>query len=535
MRTSFSWKNFFGVLAFLGLGTFLRFYHNTDISLWHDEAFSALLIKYSWAEMFYRIGLDVHPPMYYIALRVWSYGFGDSLLALRSFSIFFGSMTAIAAYLFTSTAFKSTKAAFFALILVLVSPFQIQYATEARMYTFGAFFSVIAAYFLVKALETQKDFLAMKDAKSFDTKLFPTPPGKLPGRTFLIWYLLFAISVGVIILTHYYLLFTAAALCFYGLLYHAYHYRFRILAYFWLFLSYGLIALSFYPWYKIFLFQYKQVGSGYWIPAMDKWSIPGTLWQMFIGIGIDVSKPTTQIVISVVTVFSLIFLFWFVYKSKTIASWLVMLALAAPFAGSILFLIMARIKGENSSVYLVRYFLYASTFYLIAIGVWLSNFKIKSLSYLLFLLYIAANLGAFYHYWLDLKIESKPGMNEASRFLTANVAPNHKLYVGSSFEFFNLKYYNKTQTRPLLFSGGQTSIASMPHYAGTAILTDQDLLPDFNTGVEKGDIVWLVWTNGFGGSKPETPTNWEKLDEKGFAEVRPYVGTWVIITEYKVN
>jgi Fe-S cluster assembly ATP-binding protein len=52
-------KHYLPLIAILIIGTILRFYHNTDISLWHDEAFSALLIKYSWGEMFYRIGLDV--------------------------------------------------------------------------------------------------------------------------------------------------------------------------------------------------------------------------------------------------------------------------------------------------------------------------------------------------------------------------------------------------------------------------------------------------------------------------------------------
>ncbi|PIR96320.1 MAG: hypothetical protein COT92_01760, partial [Candidatus Doudnabacteria bacterium CG10_big_fil_rev_8_21_14_0_10_42_18] len=80
-----------------------------------------------------------------------------------------------------------------------------------------------------------------------------------------------------------------------------------------------------------------------------------------------------------------------------------------------------------------------------------------------------------------------------------------------------------------------TEVKNMPHFAGTAILTNEDLLPDFNQNVVRGDSVWLVWTNGFGGEKPATPENWNKIKEESFAEVRPYVGTYVYVTEYRVN
>jgi uncharacterized membrane protein len=149
-------RKYFPIISILVIGVILRFYHNLGISLWHDEAFSALLIKYPWSEMMYRIGLDVHPPMYYIVLRFWHYFFGDSLLSLRGFTVFFGVGTIWAAWLFVKEAFKDEKMALWAAVLVALNPFQIEYASEARMYTMGAFFAILAAYFLVKALNRQK-------------------------------------------------------------------------------------------------------------------------------------------------------------------------------------------------------------------------------------------------------------------------------------------------------------------------------------------------------------------------------------------
>ena len=97
------------IISMVVFGLLLRLYNLTKISLWHDEAFSALLIKYSWGEMMYRIGLDVHPPMYYIFLRVWHYVVGYSLFSLRLFSVFFGVATIVMVYVFTKRFFKKPR------------------------------------------------------------------------------------------------------------------------------------------------------------------------------------------------------------------------------------------------------------------------------------------------------------------------------------------------------------------------------------------------------------------------------------------
>jgi hypothetical protein len=268
---------------------------------------------------------------------------------------------------------------------------------------------------------------------------------------------------------------------------------------------------------------------------MDKWSIPTTLWAMVIGIERWIGKTSTQILVSAVTLFVLYIFYRIIKKIDSKEKWLVILNILAPFAGAILFFLLARLKGQSSSVFLVRYFLFSSTFISIAIALWLITIRKKKIAYVLLALYAAVNIFAISNYWNELDVASKPGMAAASSYLANNVEPGHKIFVGSSFEFFNYKYYNSTPVRPLLYSGGNRTIESLPHYAGTAILTNEDLVPSFDEATTSGDTVWLLWTNGFGGSKPEVPKNWTQIHEEGFAEVRPYVGTWVIVTEYKTN
>jgi len=68
------------LIVILIVGLLLRLYHLTSISLWHDEAFSVLMVKYPITEMLYRLTLDVHPPGYYLAFFGW-----DKLFPLKLF------------------------------------------------------------------------------------------------------------------------------------------------------------------------------------------------------------------------------------------------------------------------------------------------------------------------------------------------------------------------------------------------------------------------------------------------------------------
>ena len=531
MNSAVTWiKTNLWLVGAVVVGLLLRLWHLTSISLWHDEAFSALLIKYPWGEMMYRIGLDVHPPMYYIFLRFWHYIFGDSLFALRGMSVFFGMLTIVAVYYFVQYAFKSKRAAVIAAILVAVNPFQVQYVTEARMYTMGAFFAVAAAFALTAALRTQTAYYLNSANLVLQAQL---------KRRAACYYILFVLASVITIYTHYYLLFMIAAVGLYALLYCAIKFRTEFKKYLWVVLSGVAIAASYLPWLKTFLFQYKQVGAGYWIPPMDRWSIPGTLWELLLKIPVNYGEmigkfSEAQWAFLVITVLALIMIARFVWKWSETEKWLVLGGFLAPFGGAFLFLLLAKLQGSDSSVYMVRYFIFCSSFYLMIVALFLAKLRIKQIAVLLAVILVGANVYAIWNYWELTQPQSRPGMAALSDFLNANVEPHHKIYVGSSFEFFNYKYYNKTGVRPLLFTNGSFT-KDLPHYAGTAILTDEDLVQNFSDSTQPGDTVWLIWTNGFGGSQPEVPANWVQEDEKSYDEVRPYVGTTVYATEYKVD
>ena len=85
-----------------------------------------------------------HPPLYYLALKLWSKVFGYNEVGLRSFSIFCGLL----AFLFMFFLFKRLglkKTVFWAMVLVVTTnPFLFYFFSEARMYSLAFLLAAIS-------------------------------------------------------------------------------------------------------------------------------------------------------------------------------------------------------------------------------------------------------------------------------------------------------------------------------------------------------------------------------------------------------
>ncbi|MEK7651627.1 MAG: glycosyltransferase family 39 protein [Patescibacteria group bacterium] len=487
--------------SILLVAALLRLFNLTAISLWHDEAFSALLVNYSWQEMFYRIGLDVHPPFYYVILRLWSDVFGHSLFALRGFSVFFGVATVWAGYGFMKVAFKKESLALATALLLAVNPFQIQYVTEARMYTLGSFLLLISGYFLVKA---------------FDTKKF-------------VYWLGFILSTSAAMYTHYYLFFSIFAIGLFALYYLFKNYRFELKKYSQLVFSYIIVLLLYIPWLKTFKFQFTQVQENYWILKMNEWSVPLTNWRMIFGTGADSNNPITKVFLVIASLFTIFLVYRVIKKEKSIYKWLALLGTIVPFLGALLL-------SLKQSIYLDRYFLFAALFYTILLCLFIFELPNKKLKYGIYILMVGISLLNWWGFWSSMDIKHKAGMASVASYLNNNIEEGDRLLIGSSSEFFNFKFYNRSTTSPLLYIPGISEVKQLPHFSGTALLTNAELIHDLNKGVEKGSTVWILWTNAFGGVKPEVPQNWVQIGQAhSWEDVRPFAGTWIMVDEYLVK
>ncbi len=151
-----------GVLA-LTLPAFLvRLWGIDWENLWWDEALSVYRASSTWPELLtntIRIQgtetKDLHPPLYFVFLRLWMLGAGQSEFAARALSAMLGVLlvplgAALAARL------VGRRATLPAAALAAFSPFAVWYGQEARMYTLVPLLSALSVYVLLRALEEQQ-------------------------------------------------------------------------------------------------------------------------------------------------------------------------------------------------------------------------------------------------------------------------------------------------------------------------------------------------------------------------------------------
>jgi mannosyltransferase len=151
-----------GLLLVLLLAAALRFYRLEGQSLWADEGNSVALAGRSLAEITYGAAYDIHPPLYYDLLHFWVRSFdlaqdrpfGTSEFAVRSLSAVIGTLLVCLTFLLGRRLFDSWVA-LVAAFLSAISPFQVYYSQEARMYILLAALSALSVYFLVKFIEAE--------------------------------------------------------------------------------------------------------------------------------------------------------------------------------------------------------------------------------------------------------------------------------------------------------------------------------------------------------------------------------------------
>jgi len=132
------------------MGFAIRLYKLGEQSLWYDETVSAFLASQSPSELIAHTARDIHPPGYYLLLHYWAVAAGNSEFALAFFSVVFGVLLipltySLAQYLI------NRDVALWAALLVAVSPFNIWYSQEVRMYTLGAALGLIATHCALSA------------------------------------------------------------------------------------------------------------------------------------------------------------------------------------------------------------------------------------------------------------------------------------------------------------------------------------------------------------------------------------------------
>lgn len=506
----------------------MRVWNFTTLAIWHDEAFSALLIRMPFDEMMRRIALDVHPPFYYWLLDVWANIFGHSLASLRGFSVLFGVATVFMLYVLIKKITQSQRLSLAAAALLAVNPFHIQYSLEARMYTLGTFLVVASTWVLLKALETNK----------------------------WKWWLPYALLTTASALNHYFMFFSIAAQGLFVLVWWVKNYgkdflrlRLRQAGHAWRWLgAYVLAAVLYIPWLPTFWKQFSQVQESYWIPKMDIWSVPLTIWKILLG-GFQWA-PQNVLIITAIIFLALLLIYFYKYRGMNYL-FIGMMAII-PF-------VLAILVSLKTALFLDRYFIFAAMFITTILAASLLSIRYKKIGLGLLVAMLVGSVISYADGLKTIDAKNRPGMTAASQYIfdhypircPQNVASApEKVIVSSTFIYFSYQYYYelyfdqirgaslacemKITPEPILYLQGITHVNQLPHFSGTALLEDHDFVGNLSAFAKKGETVMLLWTTGFGGNKPEVPSNWQEMDEQKFPDVFNHRGE-IFVTKYLIK
>ena len=132
------------LVLILALAAGLRFYALAGQSLWSDEGNSAALATRSFLQIARDAANDIHPPLYYWLLRLWTLAFGASEVGLRSLSAALGVGLVLVIFELGQRIFNRTTG-LGAAFIAAIAPFQVYYGQEARMYMLLALETALAA------------------------------------------------------------------------------------------------------------------------------------------------------------------------------------------------------------------------------------------------------------------------------------------------------------------------------------------------------------------------------------------------------
>ncbi len=150
-----------GIAFFLlALGAFIatRVWHLTATPLSYDEIFSIDTVQHDWTGMFAFVRQDmVHPPLFYILLKLWRGVGGDSVFWLRLFP----ALTAIVSLfpllrLYRELNLRIAEVSA-ALVLTAANAYLIYYSQLLRMYSLFFFLSLCSLWFFVRWLKNSDD------------------------------------------------------------------------------------------------------------------------------------------------------------------------------------------------------------------------------------------------------------------------------------------------------------------------------------------------------------------------------------------
>jgi len=139
------------LLFVLAVALILRLIGLGDKDLWFDEVATLTQSRLPLPELIAAVARDNYPPLHSLLLSPWIALFGESAISLRLPSV----IASLVAILFSGLIARDLfgpRAALITIALLAVSPFQVRYAQEVRMYALLTALAAIATWALIRWL-----------------------------------------------------------------------------------------------------------------------------------------------------------------------------------------------------------------------------------------------------------------------------------------------------------------------------------------------------------------------------------------------
>jgi uncharacterized membrane protein len=455
------------------LAILFRLPYLTQRSLWYDEASSWQTASFPLEELFKSVRLNVHMPLYYLLLKAWMGAFGESVLAIRGFSVAFGVATVLAMNAFGRELYRASaasadddpdrldaRARTFGLILaglVAVSPCQVFASIEARMYSLGTALAALSSWLLLRVIRESR------------------------GRRLWVAY---GFSLALLPYAHHYGLFTVAA-------------QFLFLGLYVLYLTSlgeferarpiiraaiavgAIAAVAYLPGLDILTTQAGRVRQDYWVRELS-WPIFFGTFNEFVVPMPDYDQLENGWIPFAVFAGSCLVIAW---RGRRGDGFVLALALVPLF-------LSAAVSAVLTPVWVGRFFRFTHLFVLavVALAAWRiareRKALLSSVVAVLFAILIASNVV----FWRKLNLDEGQGIRGAVEFILANRRPDETIVALDALQYFPAKYYVGEKARIAMVEPAPDLFWGWHLIRPSDVITSERLDDEVSRGV------WLIGT-----------------------------------------
>lgn len=484
------------LLVILGAGYWLRTQRLSEIAYWFDESFCVKMAEFPVAEIWERAGHDTHPPLYFWTLKAWMSVFGSKPATLRMMSALWGLVAISGVYLFVREAYgagptgsggrndTATVPALASAALVALSPLQISWCVQVRMYAFGTALAAVSSWLLMRAL-------------------------RRGGRASWITYTLTALALAY---THHFGLLTLLAQYLFAVaaLWRGWYSRGdgpRLARTIPAVLSGVFVLLVWQAWLPAIVDQKQRVVGDFWPKPLDWEQLGRTLYQLF---GIHfwaAANWKIGLVIGQLIFAGLVLL----QLGRRPADRFVALAAGLPIIAA------AIASWQLRNIFVTRYLIFAHLFVLVAGVMLLSRLPGRWLRAVAYLCAIGGmGFQCRGHYLHREKMASHPGMQAAVARLDELRQEDEPVVVCNPMLYTSWVAYSSRRDRSYVYGTND----DYPFYHGTAVMREDEYLSADAVERESGDWLWTVGADRWMGKSwnAHLPDDWKEISNVHVSE-----------------